>query len=84
MHSGPFEKPYFQLTQAATTPNGSHRTSLTLYIIKKFVGRLSAFNALSPCVIVHFNFSAVTRISPNEASTRVLPESRHAAVAMVS
>ncbi len=75
---------YFQLTQAATTPNGSHRTSLTLYIIKKFVGRFSALNAFSPCVMVHFSFSVVTRISPNEASIRVLPESRHAAVAMTS
>lgn len=75
---------YFQLTQAARTPNGSHRTSLCLYIIKKLVGRRSGLNAFSPCWIVHFNFSTVTRISPNIASTLVLPESRHATVAMSS
>lgn len=44
---------YFQLTQAATTPNGSHLTSLCLYIIKKFVGLRSGRNAISPCLIVH-------------------------------
>ena len=76
--------PYFQLTQAATTPSGSHRTSLTLYIIKKFVGRFSALSAFSPCAIVHFSFSAVTKISPNDASIRVFPESRHAATEIAS
>lgn len=40
---------YFQLTQAATTPKGSHLTSLCLYINKKFVGRLSGCSAFSPC-----------------------------------
>lgn len=77
-------KAYFQLTHAARTPNGSHRTSLCLYIIKKLAGRRSGLNAFSPCWIVHFNFSTVTRISPNIASTLVLPESRHATVAMSS
>lgn len=75
---------YFQLTHAARTPNGSQRTSLCLYIIKKFVGRRSGLNAFSPCWIVHFSFSRVTRISPSIASTLVLPESRHATVAMSS
>lgn len=75
---------YFQLTHAVRTPNGSHRTSLCLYIIKKFVGRRSGLNAFSPCWIVHFSFSRVTRISPSIASTLVLPESIHATVAMSS
>ena len=43
------EDAYFQLTQAATTPKGSHLTSLYLYINKKFVGRLSGCSAFSPC-----------------------------------
>lgn len=75
---------YFQLTHAATTPNGSHRTSLYLYIIRKLVGLLSGLSAFSPCCMVHFNFSTVTKISPRDASTFVFPESRQAAVAMVS
>lgn len=75
---------HFQLTQAATTPSGSHLTSLCLYISKKFVGLLSAFNAFSPCCIVHFNFSTVTRISPRKASILVFPESRHAILAIDS
>ena len=75
---------YFQLTHAASTPSGSQRTSLCLYIIKKFVGRRSGVNALSPCSIVHLSFSTVTSISPKLASTMVLPESRHASLAMIS
>ena len=75
---------YFQLTQAATTPNGSHLTSLCLYIIKKFVGVHSGRKALCPCFIVHCNFSTVTNISPKDASILVLPESRHATVAILS
>lgn len=75
---------YFQLTQAATTPIGSHLTSLSLYIIRKFVSLLSGRNAFSPCCIVHFSFSTVTSISPRDASILVLPESRQAVVAMVS
>ena len=75
---------YFQLTHAATTPNGSHLTSFDLYIIRKLVGLFSGRSAFSPCLIVHFSFSTVTKISPSEASTFVLPESRHATVAMVS
>lgn len=77
------ERTYFQLTQAATTPSGSHRTSFFLYIIKKLVGRLSGFRAFSPWLMVHLSFSAVTRISPKLESTRVLPLSRQAAVEMV-
>ena len=75
---------YFQLTQAATTPNGSHLTSFCLYIIKKFVGLFSGLNAFSPCCMTHFSFSAVTRISPKLASTFVFPESKHDIVAIVS
>ena len=75
---------YFQLTHAASTPNGSQRTSLYLYIIKKFVGRCSGLNAFSPCSIVHLSFSTVTKISPKLASTMVLPESRQANLAIVS
>ena len=74
----------FQLTQAATTPSGSHLTSFSLYIIKKFLGRRSDRNASSPCCMVHFSFSTVTKISPSDASIIVLPESRHAALAMTS
>lgn len=74
---------YFQLTHAATTPRGSHLTSFFLYIIKKLVGRLSGFRAFSPWSMVHFSFSAVTRISPKLESTLVLPLSRHAAVEIV-
>lgn len=48
------------------------------------MGRLSGVSAFSPWSIVHFNFSAVTRISPKEASTLVLPESRQQAVTMSS
>lgn len=75
---------YFQLTHAARTHNGSQRTSLCLYINRKFVGRRLGFNASSPCLIVHCSFSTVTSISPSIASTLVLPESRHAKVAIVS
>ncbi len=75
---------YFQLTQAATTPNGSQRTSLALYAMRKVVGRRSGRKAVSPCKMVHLSFSAVTKISPKEASIMVLPESRHAAVAIDS
>lgn len=74
---------YFQLTHAATTPNGSHLTSFFLYIIKKLVGLLSGVKAFSPWSIVHLSFSAVTRISPKLESTRVLPLSKHAAAEMV-
>ena len=74
----------FQLTQAATMPNGSHRTSLCLYIIRKLVGLLSGRSAFSPCFMVHCSFSTVTNVSPSMASTFVFPESRHATVAMVS
>lgn len=35
-------------------------------------------------MIVHFSFSAVTNNSPKDASILVFPESRHAAVEMVS
>lgn len=52
--------------------------------MRKFVGLDSGANAFSPCSIVHFNFSAVTRISPNAASTRVFPESRQQAVTISS
>ena len=75
---------HFQLTQAATTPSGSHLTSLCLYHIKKFEGLLSAVKAFSPCFIVQFNFSIVTKISPRKASILVFPESRHAIVAIDS
>ena len=75
---------HFQLMQAATTPNGSQRTSPDLYIIKKLVGRLPGFKLFSPCTIVHFSFSTVTSISPRMASIFVLPESRHATLAMAS
>lgn len=75
---------HFQLTHAATTPNGSHRTSFFLYIIRRFVGLLSGLSAFSPWSIVHLSFSAVTSISPKLESTLVFPESRHAAVDIVS
>lgn len=78
------DKTHFQLTQAATTPSGSHMTSFDLYIIKKFVSRFSLFKLFSPCLIVHLSFSTVTKISPRLASTIVLPESRHAILAIVS
>ena len=58
-------------------------TSLSLYIIKEFVGRFSGQSAFSPCLIVHCSFSTVTSISPSRASTLVLPESKHATVAIV-
>jgi hypothetical protein len=77
-------KTYFQLTQAATTPNGSQMTSFHLYIIKKLVSLFSRFKLSSPYLIVHLSFSTVTRISPRLASTIVLPESRHATRAMAS
>ena len=76
-------KAYFQLTKAAMTPKGSHLTSLYLYIMRKFVGLFSGLSDLSPCFIVHFSFSTVTSISPREASISVLPESRHATLAIV-
>ena len=77
-------KTYFQLTHAAMTPKGSHLTSLSLYIMRKFVGLLSGRNDFSPCRMVHFSFSTVTKISPRDASILVFPESRHAIVAMIS
>ena len=76
-------KAYFQLTKAAMTPKGSHLTSLYLYIKTKFVGLFSGLTDLTPCFIFNFSFSTVTNISPREASTSVLPESRHATRAMV-
>ena len=51
--------------------------------MRKFVGLFSGLSDLSPCFIVHFSFSTVTSISPREASISVLPESRHATLAMV-
>ncbi len=77
-------EPHFQLIQAASTPKGSQRTSLCLYIMMKLVGRRSGWSTFSPCLIVHWSFSMVTKISPTIASTFVLPESRHATVAMSS
>jgi hypothetical protein len=82
-HEEGFET-HFQLTQAATTPRGSQMTSFDLYIIKKLVSLFSLFKLFSPCLMVHLSFSTVTNISPRLASTIVLPESRHAILAMIS
>lgn len=78
------EGTHFQLTQAATTPKGCHITSCHLYAINRLPGLFSLLRLSSPCLMTHLNFSAVTNISPNIASTIVFPESKQATRAIAS
>lgn len=76
-------KTHFQLIHAAMTPKGSDLTSISLYITRKFEGLLSGLNNFSPCFMVHFSFSTLTKNFSKRCIGLGLPRPRHAVAAMI-